>query len=78
MQRVAPLFGFRGYEWRQFRIECLLTHLSPLAQCCVLEQRDLLASVDCPFVTGLQLAFQTEAEVFLALELKTGEARQTR
>lgn len=29
----------------------------------ILYERDLLASVDCPFVTGLKLAFQTDAEV---------------
>jgi hypothetical protein len=40
----------------------------------ILFERDLLASVDCPFVTSLQFAFQTDEEVFFALDLKSGAA----
>lgn len=38
----------------------------------IMAERDVLASVDHPFVSGLQYAFHDEKEVFFALELKTG------
>ena len=38
----------------------------------IVNERDVLASVDHPFITGLQYAFQDEAEVFYVLDLKTG------
>jgi serine/threonine protein kinase len=38
----------------------------------IVTERDVLASVDSPFVAGLQSAWQDEREVFFSLELKTG------
>ena len=38
----------------------------------IMNERDILASVSHPFVTGLQFAFHDDANVFLVLDLKTG------
>ena len=38
----------------------------------IVNERDVLASVDHPFITGLQYAFQDEAEVFFVLDIMTG------
>jgi serine/threonine protein kinase len=38
----------------------------------IVNERDVLASVDHPFIAGLQYAFQDEQEVFFVLELKAG------
>ena len=38
----------------------------------IMNERDILASVSNPFVTGLQFAFHDDANVFLVLDLKTG------
>jgi len=38
----------------------------------IVNERDILASVDHPFIGGLQYAFCDDGEVFMALDLKTG------
>jgi len=38
----------------------------------IVNERDVLASVDHPFIAGLQYAFQDEHELFFVLDLKTG------
>ena len=38
----------------------------------IANERDVLASVDHPFIAGLQYAFQDEQEVFFVLDLKAG------
>ena len=38
----------------------------------IMNERDVLASVNNPFVTGLQYAFHDDSEVYFVLDLKTG------
>ena len=38
----------------------------------IVNERDVLASVDHPFITGLQYAFQDESEVHFVIDLKSG------
>jgi serine/threonine protein kinase len=38
----------------------------------IVNERDVLASVDHPFITGLQYAFQDDAEVYFVLDMKPG------
>jgi serine/threonine protein kinase len=38
----------------------------------IVNERDVLASVDHPFITGLQYAFENEQEIFFVLDIKTG------
>ena len=38
----------------------------------IVNERDVLASVDHPFITGLQYGFQDDGEVVFVLDLKTG------
>jgi serine/threonine protein kinase len=38
----------------------------------IVNERDVLASVDHPFITGLQYAFEDEGEVHFVIDLKSG------